>query len=74
MGREAFVEDGVVGPVPSLSKCMRMVVVGKKGANVDIPVAKVLYIEAVKGLQHLCMDVQIQGGLSERGGHLKWSF
>jgi len=50
VGREALVEEGVVGPVPSLSKCMRMVVVGKKGAIVDIPVAKVLYIEAAKGL------------------------
>jgi hypothetical protein len=29
---------------------MRMVVEGKKGANVDKPVAKVLYIEAAKGL------------------------
>ena len=51
MGREALVDEGVVGPVPSLlSRCMRMVVVGKKGAKRDIPINKVLYIEPTEGL------------------------
>jgi hypothetical protein len=61
VGREALVDEGVVGPVPSLlPKGMRMMVVGKKEQNMDIPVTKVLYIEADEALQHLGIVVWVR--------------
>lgn len=46
-----------------------MVVVEKKGANLDVPVTKVLYIETAEGLEHLGIVVCVQERFSGSASH-----